>query len=138
MPWEDMARKVLEMKSKEFKSKALAWAVNEGQPAFVAEILSCRDIDANTPDVNGWLPLCYAARQGHADVTQVLIEQGGADVNMGNRDPKKIHLCPAGVKLNSGMCAKTIFFGSVVFFVTVAIGIGHSYFHCSKCYPCTK
>ena len=48
-------------------------------------------VDEKTAD--GWTPLCYAARYGHADVMKLLLDAGG-QVGMGqsqNQETKKSH-----------------------------------------------
>ena len=61
------------------QTTVLMLASGRGLVAFVRELVN-RGADVNAEDGDNWTPLLFAAKEGHRDVVQFLLEQGGADL----------------------------------------------------------
>ena len=55
------------------------------EPSLVKYILTRADPDVELVNSNGWTALHQAARHGHAEIVQMLIKLGKANVNSRNR-----------------------------------------------------
>lgn len=61
------------------QTTVLMLAAGKGQLGFVRELVN-RGADVQAEDADNWSPLLFAAKAGHRDVVQFLLEQGGADM----------------------------------------------------------
>lgn len=63
----------------ENQATVLMVAASRGQLAFVRELVN-RGADVQAEDTDNWTSLLFAAKTGHRDVVQFLLEQGAADM----------------------------------------------------------
>lgn len=79
-------------------SSTLLAAVHSGDARLVLYLLERRVLDVDELDTSGNYPLGIACWYGHLDVVVLLVEQGGADLNLEGQNPRgpRVWACAGG------------------------------------------